>query len=324
MEHWSTYWQTSGVLNSFAEGNVKYGYSGELKAFWEAQFKAAPNAAKVVDIGTGNGALAILAYDFSRAEQKDFVVEGLDAATIQPAKQFEQQPLIAKKLKAIQFHSATPAEQLPHADSSVDLFVSQFGFEYSDRSASLAKMLSALKPAGRIVMVCHHAQSALTKQSKLAVEVLNYCLRQSPLFQLADMYFDLARQGIPQIGLDGWANYPHQKILTQSLQWTMDVLKERFKQADAQPFVTDVIARVARLLQSMQADNQPALIKALGLEYRLLNDHYLRVQDQLAASLAKKDISALEKQAQQLGAKFQAEPLTIDGQLFGWQITIQR
>ncbi|WP_127346695.1 class I SAM-dependent methyltransferase [Pseudidiomarina mangrovi] len=324
MEHWSAYWQTSGVLNSFAEGNVKDGYSGELKQFWEHQFASAPATAKIIDIGTGNGALAILAYDYGRANQRHFSVEGLDKAVINPAKQFEQQPTIAKKLKAITFHSAVAAEELPFADQSVDLAVSQFGFEYSDRKESMRALAKALKPGAKAIFVSHHSNSELTKNSQHAVEVLRYCLEVSPLFQQADMYFDLARQAIPQIGLEGWQTFPHHTILSRSLKWTMDILQERFSAAGQKAYVNDVISRVARLLQAMTATNQPQLMEALGLEYRLLNDHRMRVEDQLNASLAKKDISTLVKSAKQLDMTLTAEELAIDGKLFGWVLVLTK
>ena len=324
MEHWSAYWQTSGVLNSFAEGNVKDGYSGELKSFWEQQFAATPSSAKIVDIGTGNGALAILAYDYGRANQGHFSIDGIDAAVINPVKQFEQHPAVAKKLKAISFHSATPAEKLPYADGSIDLAVSQFGFEYSDRKHSLKALAAALKPGGKAVFVSHHSGSNLTQHSQQAVTVLEYCLAQSPLFQQADLYLALARQAIPQLGLEGWLDYSHQKVLKRSLQWTMDILQQRFSAPDQQAYVNDVIARVARLLQAQTADNIDQLINTLGLEYQLLNDHQLRVTDQLNASLAKKDITAMKKQAEQLGLSFSADELNIEGKLFGWAIQLSK
>lgn len=324
MEHWSAYWQTSGVLNSFAEGNVKDGYSGQLKQFWDNQFKQLPEGATIVDIGTGNGALAILAYDYGRSHQRDFVVEGIDAAMINPAKQFEQQPSIAKKLKAIRFHSVTPVEQLPYGNASIDAAVSQFGFEYSDRKQALTALAAALKPGGKAVFVCHHSNSALSKQSQAASTVLQYCLEISPLFQQADLYFHLARQAIPQLGLDGWFDYSYQGVLKRSIQWTMDILRERFNEPDQQSYVNDVIARVARLLQAQGVDNASQLIDALGIEYQLLNDHRLRIDDQIKASLSKKDISALKKQSEQLSLGFAAEELAIDDKLFGWVISLTK
>lgn len=61
MKHWTNYWRNSGALNSFAEGRVAKGYDGDVKKFWDDKFSLFPTQGEIVDLGTGNGALAILA-----------------------------------------------------------------------------------------------------------------------------------------------------------------------------------------------------------------------------------------------------------------------
>lgn len=324
MQHWSMYWQTSGVLNSFAEGDANKGYSGAIKKFWEQAFAAFPQGSKVVDAGCGNGALALLAYDYGRANQQDFVIEGLDAAEINPVKQFDKQPSIAKKLKTIKFHSATPIAEAPYASESIDAVVSQFAFEYAEQAPALAKISDILKSGGHFVAMSHHANSSIVKDSKVGVEVLTAILDDSPLFQQADLIVDLAMQAIPQIGDDGWAEYPHNRILSQSMKWMMDSLLERFNKPEELPWVRDAIGRIARVMQAMNGKNLEQARKQLAYDYHVLADHKKRLDEQLKSAYAKKDITALKKAATKVGLKLDADAIEVEGEVFAWTLTAQK
>lgn len=324
MQHWSMYWQTSGVLNSFAEGDANQGYTGAIKKYWDQMFDSIPQGATIVDAGCGNGALALLAYDFGRANQKDFVIEGLDAAEINPVKQFEKQPAVAKKLKAIKFHSATPIAAAPYTAESVDAVISQFAFEYAEQGPALAKLSEILKPGGKLITMSHHTGSKLVKDSKVGVEVLTAILEESPLFQQADLIIDLAMQAIPQLGDEGWAKYSHNRILSQSTKWIMDSLLQRFDKPEQQTYVKDAIARVARVLQAMNGSNLEQARKQLAYDYHVLADHKKRLDEQLQSAYAKRDITALKKAATKAGLKLEAEPFDLDGEVFGWTITAER
>lgn len=321
MQHWSMYWQTSGVLNSFAEGDANQGYTGKIKSFWDDVCSSLPQAATVIDAGCGNGALALLAYDYGRANQKDFSIEGLDAADIDPVKQFEKQPSIAKKLKAIQFHSATPIAEAPHPSASVDAVISQFAFEYAEQQPALKKISEMLKPGGKFVAMSHHANSRLVKDSKVGVEVLTAVLEESPLFQQVDLIIELAMQAIPQLGEEGWAKFSHNRILSQSTKWIMDSLLERFSKPEQEAWAKDAIARVARVLQGMNGSNLEQARKQLAYSYQVLADHKKRLEEQLQAAYAKKDVTALKKAATKLGLDLAAETIEVDGDVFAWTLT---
>ncbi|KFZ31386.1 hypothetical protein IDSA_01300 [Pseudidiomarina salinarum] len=325
MEHWSKYWHTKGVLNSFAEGEANKGYTGVVKKFWDTTFAEIPTGGTVIDAGSGNGALALLAFDYSRANQKDFVIHGVDAARIDPAAQLSKSsPAIAKKLKQITFHSETPVEQMPFVAGSVDAVVSQFAFEYADRNQALKSILESLKEGGTFTAMAHHASSSLLKDSKQGVVILTDILENSPLFQQADLLIDLAAQAIPQLGEKGWSEFSHNRIISRSIQWTMQALQERYNKAEQQMWVNDVVRRVARVMQVMKGDNLAECRKQLAFEYHLLSDHKLRLQDQLNAALAKKDITALKKAAEKSGAKFEADVIEHDGDTFAWTLKIRK
>lgn len=324
MEHWTKYWHTAGVLNSFAEGDANSGYSGALKKFWQEQLKQLPQNATVVDLGTGNGALALLAQDVSVTEQKDFAVHGIDAAKIDPVKQFEKSPAVAKKLKKISFHSEAPIEAMPFAKASVDACIAQFAFEYAPRDKALPAVVERLKEGGSLIAMMHHHESNLVKDSKVGVNVLGAILIETPLFQQSDMLLDLAAQAIPQIGAEGWAKYPHNQTLTRTIQWTMSALQEKFSKTAELNYVNDVVRRVARVFEVMNEKNIQDCKRQLAHEYHVLNDHRLRLQDQLEAALTKKDANALVKAAEKLGAKAKLDTFELDGSPFGWTLTLTK
>ena len=92
MQHWTDYWKNTNALNSFAEGEQGSGYSNEIADFWNSQFKSLSKGSTLVDLGTGNGAVAVLAQLYSEANQSNFQVYGIDAADIPPKKLIIKMP----------------------------------------------------------------------------------------------------------------------------------------------------------------------------------------------------------------------------------------
>src|SRR5690606_29381878 len=118
-----------------------------------------------------------------------------------------------------------------------------------DRAAALKVIMNSLKASSQAHFMVHHANSGLIKSSKAGIEVINSVLTDSPLFQLADLYIDLASQAIPQLGDKGWQEFSHQRILAQSIQWMMRELQEKFSKPEQEIWVTDIVRRVARTLE---------------------------------------------------------------------------
>ncbi|WP_456373313.1 hypothetical protein, partial [Thiolapillus sp.] len=61
---WGDWWNKHS-LTSF-HGHFQNNYDGSLKQFWEERFANLPDNAAIVDLATGNGALALLAAEYSR------------------------------------------------------------------------------------------------------------------------------------------------------------------------------------------------------------------------------------------------------------------
>lgn len=311
MKHWTQLWNTTATLSSFAEGDAAAGYQGELKTFWEQVFSRAPKAATVLDIGTGNGALAYMANEYSRAQSKEFVVHGTDAAQINPAAVFASQPEIAQSLQQIKFHSEAATEKLPFEAASIDLVTSQFAFEYGEQEASLAEIMRVLKPGGAAVLMLHHADSDLVKESQVGRDIIQYALGETPLFIQADLLLRIAHQYLENASLDEWLKSQHCHATTKTTQWIMGELRNRYSEPQQRVWVDDVIGRVARMMQNLQKGETVDRMQGLAMQYDALTKHVMRLDDQIKAAYDKTAATTLVDMAQSLGAKASAEPYSL-------------
>ncbi|MCG9696252.1 class I SAM-dependent methyltransferase [Shewanella sp. Isolate11] len=154
-QHWDEYWQ-QGHLTSFGE-SFTGNYSGVLQTVWIEEFEKLPEAFKLLDLATGNGALPLLVNQYFKGKDKRGRVDGVDLAVINTdlSKQ-----LLAEEV-SLELKSSIDCCQLPFASETYDLVMSQYGIEYSDLSRSIPEALRVLKPQGRLVIVTHHHKSMI-------------------------------------------------------------------------------------------------------------------------------------------------------------------
>ncbi|MDO6486724.1 class I SAM-dependent methyltransferase [Colwellia sp. 6_MG-2023] len=169
MQHWSTYWSSTKSLNSFAEGEHKQGYVGQIADFWHKEFQQFSNSAKILDVATGNGGLAVLAKKFNPYLN----VYGSDAAAINPLSKFKPSDPIYNTLKSVKFYGEMPTEKLAFKDQVFDAVISQFGFEYAEPSAAVLEINRILKPNGSFIALIHHESSFITDDCKVGINIIN-------------------------------------------------------------------------------------------------------------------------------------------------------
>lgn len=323
MNHWSQYWKVSNALSSFAEGDAGRGYEGDIRTFWEFHLKDLDDNAVVVDVGTGNGALALLANQFGKQQKKNWTVHGVDAATINPAEDVDGTPELKALLSEVQFHGDTDMSKLPFDDGSVDCVVSQFAFEYADRKAALKEILRVLKPGGKVVMLAHHHKSSIMQDSKTGVRVFEYTLNETPLFMQADLLLRIGLQYLKADTVANWKSSQHGQATEKTTRWIMDMLRERFSNDAERVWVDDIIGRVARLIQSVDnAEKAEMALQALGREYNMLQAHLMRVQDQVKASLSEADVKAVIKSSGKASKQNDYSDFNLENEPFAWAIEI--
>lgn len=162
---WSRLWR-AGVLHSCSTA-IDGNYDGEIAAFWNARFDGLGPQQRIVDIGTGNGALALLAKQHAETRGIGFDIHGVDMADIDPPRWAAN----AASFAGIAFHPRTHMDALPFEDGSVALVTSQYAFEYSrPREATLREVFRVIGTAGSAAFLLHSADSliSLTARQQLA------------------------------------------------------------------------------------------------------------------------------------------------------------
>jgi ubiquinone/menaquinone biosynthesis C-methylase UbiE len=160
-DHWSDYW-SRGHLTSLPE-DFSSNYDGELAGFWNEAFRSLPAEGAMIDLCTGNGAIALLAAAWAERHAPGLRITAVDAAAVDTGAIRQNHPAAAALLDRVEFIDNCRVEDLDLPDAQFDLATSQYGIEYCDWERAAAKVARLLKPGGRMVMVAHTAGSDILK-----------------------------------------------------------------------------------------------------------------------------------------------------------------
>lgn len=175
-DYWSDYWKV-GHLSSFAQSS-KDNYSGEIASFWEEFLRDYNHShCNIVDIGCGNGALTDLALNKFKYTRPNFI--GVDAAKLSIPKHLLQE--------RVRFYQNTRAETLPLESHTIDIAISQFGFEYTDMGKVLEELSRTLKLGGKVCFVIHHKDSIIVKPNVLIRQAVDEVMVKNGPFDLLSM-----------------------------------------------------------------------------------------------------------------------------------------
>ena len=156
--HWTAYWQT-GVMTSLPM-DFKKNYDGELATYWRSVVDQLPKQSQVLDVCTGNGAIAMLLQEISNEKNYGLDITAIDASAIDPQFISQQHPEKVDILKKITFKGNLKVEDLGGLyPEQFDVVVSQYGIEYCDTQAAAKAVSQVLKPEGQIFFVAHSPET---------------------------------------------------------------------------------------------------------------------------------------------------------------------
>jgi ubiquinone/menaquinone biosynthesis C-methylase UbiE len=178
VEHWETYYRGGGLVTcpTGPEGN----YSLEIRDAWVEFYASLADCARVLDVGTGNGAVALIARDTLVAAGRTSEVHGSDLALIDPPRQVRGG---AGMFDGITFHAGVATEHLPFEAESIDAVSGQFALEYTEVEASLREIARVLRPGGRARFSIHHADSVVVGNARQGLAQTQLVLEDTRVFR---------------------------------------------------------------------------------------------------------------------------------------------
>jgi len=186
LKHWESYYQ-GGALATGPAGPGG-GYDRELRAAWEDFLQPLPDDATILDLGTGNGALALIIKEFGDAQGRAWRIHGTDLAQIDPASLVIDGQ---RRFEGVTFHAGVASEDLPFDEGAFDAVCGQYALEYADRSRAIPELARVLKPGGRAQFVVHHQQSRLAENARQSL------LQGSLILQVTRVYDALRQVVVP-------------------------------------------------------------------------------------------------------------------------------
>jgi SAM-dependent methyltransferase len=156
--HWTAYWQ----FESAASGSQRPVLDLIIEPVWFEFTDIMTDGARILDVATGNGPVALSCAARARACQKRLHIDAVDAAGINPPRQGPD-PAPGNHSTQVQFQGGVWLEDLPFKDGEFNGVVSQYGFEYADEPQAVNEVSRVLAPGGRLRLVIHARNGAVRK-----------------------------------------------------------------------------------------------------------------------------------------------------------------
>jgi ubiquinone/menaquinone biosynthesis C-methylase UbiE len=162
---WSHYWHYDRIASCFDDAG-RANYADEIAGGWRAFFGALPDGARILDLCTGNGAVALIAAETARESERNFRIVAVDQADIDPAAHVSRHE---RDYGAIIFLRDTEVETLPFPSAGFSAVISQYGLEYSNLERSLPEAVRMVAPGGKLRLVVHAADGRVSADSRKVI-----------------------------------------------------------------------------------------------------------------------------------------------------------
>lgn len=313
LKHWETYYR-GGALATCPSGPAG-GYEGETRAAWVRFFEPLPDKANILDIGTGNGAVAVIARDVGTRRAAQWTIEAVDRAQIDPPRHV---PNGAQRLEGIRFHAGVAAEHLPFSDGRFDAITGHYALEYMDTAAVLREMHRVLADKARAQFILHHADSLLARSARTSLREGELVLRDTKIH----------RKLRKLVSMEQVAPGATDRATTE-LRIAIRTLKQAWAQARQNgggrtlAVTLDAVQKLLSARTTMRADVVALEVDRAEGELR---DSLRRLSDLVDHALDEAKIERLERQAADAGFEIigRAPQYHTGTDLVGWRLVLQR
>lgn len=314
--YWSPYWRLP-TITSFGT-LFPDNYDGVMLEFWKRQIS--PDMRHIVDVACGNGALTWIANELTEGPEASTRITGMDLADIDPFSALNRHPAETPR---ISFIGSTPAEQLPLADGSVDLVISQYGIEYSDLDRSIPEIARVLTDNGRMAFILHDKESVILEGATRNLADLQQIHREIRLHEICAEFDQLLRTDRNLKRLSATAAYKALESRLLEAQYRLRALLRGNPSNSQGARYEKLLHQAMELKAAKSADQRTKLIKEAETGIRL---HIERVEDLSIAARSAEDREKLVALVERDG--FRVMEMDVmrykDGDNFGTTFVAQR
>lgn len=313
---WDRFWSYDR-LASFGTGLGAGNYGEPIAQGWRDFFAALPTGAQVLDLCTGNGAIAVIAVEAGDKLR----VTGADLAAVRPASFVSRNK---RQLKQVRFLASTAAEQLPVEDASFDAIVSQYGIEYSEMERSVPEAVRILAPGGRMRFAVHATEGSVVANTRQAITDADFLLDELALPARASACLD-AILAVERGRVQGPLAQTAAQAQYAAFRDGLKAVAERTSTATDVAMLTAVHRTLTDLFQDRQS-HEEAVLQARIADLRTeIADHRERQRSLLAAALSDEQMRALADRLAELGlADVTRDEQRDGGDLIGYLIDARR
>lgn len=308
--HWASYYRT-GALVSCPTNPEPY-YSMEIREAWSLFFGALQDGARILDLGTGNGPVALIAKETATRCSRTFQIHGVDLADIDPHRDV---PGGDSLLAGISFHAGITTGDLPFASESFDAISGQYILEYTDVAATLREAYRVLRPGGLCQFILHHAGSVIKCNADESLQQSRMIIDETKTVEKFRRYCEAA------------ASNPQQAESARNELYAVGAQLQNAAKASRNPLLLRfAIDSISRMLRNRSRTTAGQLLLETERLERDLGNWTARLDDLIAGALSEADVRSLIAQAEHEGFSLVdwCEQFQNRDKLVGWRLIFSK
>lgn len=314
LKHWEAFYRTGALATT--PTTQAGGFDKELLEVWVSFFESLPSGSRILDLGTGNGALLLLAAELAERLACQWDLHGVDLAQIDPVRDLPEP--MASRLRTCHFYPATAIEKLPFDDRCFDAACGSYALEYADAVPALSELARVLKPTGQAQFLIHHASSRLADNARQSLLEADQVLNRTKIYRHVKNLF---AQPNHAARIDGRE--------TLALRQAIAELRAAHRAATAQGGGRVLAVTLDSVRQLLEARPDLGSVRA-SLEVERVEEELRhsvrRLKDLLETARDQAGIEQMASQAKAAGFKIlELNPQYHDSSnLVGWRLCLQR
>lgn len=300
---WDQYWRDGRLASCGGEGGATY--QPLIADGWRQFFGTVSDSTRILDICSGNGAVARLAAEMASARKIRVSIDAVDAADLHPMGTSPGSGMI-------RYSPRTPAEHLPFPDDSFDVIVGQYAIEYTDLERTLAELHRVARQRARLRFVTHASDSIVVQGARTQLDDVQRLL-QTGLFEAAETLARMTGVGRPAANIEDAKN---------GFLAALQSLRDAEATAEDLRMYRNVGSVLVHAIQHQPQVGPTMVLDKIAETATAIKAHHARLSAMCRAALDTPSAEALTASASRIwDTGFTLNPLVrSDGALFGWII----